>query len=226
MQAKYLLFLFSSAVQATKVLLPLYIYPSWQGWWNNVFAAVGANPNVTFQIILNPLNGPGGTTPGYNSDWVAGVSRLNSYRNVHTLGYVHTSYNARDRADVEADVAAWAGWNAYVARNISVNGIFFDEVPNWATPRNGKNDVAYMANLTAYSKAQFGARAPRFQTIYNVGTKSVHPEYFTQADYVVSHVSRFRLLERMIYPKANRLTKTPGRSGAVRIGLHLGGAEH
>lgn len=185
MQALHLLFLSLSAVQATKVLLPLYVYPSWQGWWNNIYTTVAANPNITFQIILNPSNGPGGDTPGYNSDWVTGVSKLNSYYNVHTLGYVHTSYNQRTLADVKTDVAAWAGWNTYKAQNISVNGVFFDETPNWNPSQNGINDIDYMGNLTAYAKAQFNTTAPRFATIFNVGTKTVHPEYFHQADYVV-----------------------------------------
>lgn len=193
MRAKYLLSLLLPAVQATKVLLPLYVYPSWQGWWDNVYTAIAANRNVSFQIILNPSNGPGGNTPGYNSDWIAGVARLNAYPNVQTLGYVHTSYNARSTADVQTDIAAWAGWNTYAGANISVHGIFFDEVPNWSGTK-GRNDVGYMAGVTAYARSQFSPRvlsssSPSQKAVfyYNVGTKSVHAEYFAagMADYVI-----------------------------------------
>lgn len=195
MHPKYFVPLLLPAVQATKVLLPLYVYPSWQGWWNNVYTAIATNPNVTFQVILNPSNGPGGSTPGYNSDWVTGVTKLNSYPNVLTLGYVYTSYSARPTADVQTDVAAWAGWNTYTAgaaggaANISVHGIFFDEVPNWTGPR-GRNDVAYMAGVTAHARSQFTQSwSSSSQTVfyYNVGTKTVHAEYFSagMADSVV-----------------------------------------
>lgn len=216
-----LLALLGPAAQATSILLPLYVYPSWQGWWDNVYAAIAANPTATFQVILNPENGPGNgaaATPGYNSDWVAGVARLNGYPNVQTLGYAHTSYGARPAADVDADVAAWAAWNTYAGpENISVHGIFFDEVPNW-TGRKGRADVRYMAAREAHARSQFnvssswrpdfsstssgwrgrGKKNPHaanwppsssssssFQTIFNVGTQVVHPEYFAQADSVV-----------------------------------------
>lgn len=207
-----------AAVQATNVLLPLYVYPSWQGWWDNVYAAIAANPTATFQVILNPDSGPGASDgdgnppePGYNSDWVAAVARLNAHPNVQTLGYAHTGYGARDDADVDADVAAWAAWNTAYAgpENISVHGIFFDEVPNWPG-RRGRADVRYMAAREAYAREQFNVSAARpsfsstssssasstsssssspssffFQTIYNVGAQVIHPEYFSLADSVV-----------------------------------------
>lgn len=217
-----LLALLGPAARATSILLPLYVYPSWEGWWDNVYAAIAANPTATFQVILNPDNGPGGgngnaaATPGYNIDWVAGVARLNAYPNVQTLGYAHTSYGARDAADVDADVAAWAAWNTYAGpENIAVHGIFFDEVPNW-TGRKGRADVHYMAAREAHARAQFNVSSWRpdfssssrwrgrgdknshshsrppapsssfsFQTVFNVGTQVVHPEYFAQADSVV-----------------------------------------
>lgn len=208
MRATHLLPLLLPAAQATKVLLPLYVYPSWQGWWDNVYAAIAAHPGVPFQVILNPDNGPGGgggggggPQPGFNSDWAAGVARLNAHPNVQTFGYVYTGYGARPAADVDADVDAWAAWNddgasAAGPGDISVRGVFFDEVPNWSGRRGG-DDVGFMAGRAAHARARFNATTTTtttttmdFQTIYNVGARVAHPEYFAAAgdggaDYVV-----------------------------------------
>lgn len=185
MQPKYLL-PFLLPAEATKLILPLYVYPSWQGWWNNIYAAIAANPDLEFQVIVNPSNGPGGSTPGYNSDYISGVARLNSYPNVHTYGYVHTTYGSRSIADVNQDTIDWANWNAYTADNISIHGIFFDEVPNW-TGQRGANDVFYMSQLTDYAQSLFGQQVSSFEIIYNVGQRCNHLEYFDDdmADYVI-----------------------------------------
>lgn len=177
------LLLSTSTALATKLLLPLYVYPSFEGWWDNVYTAIGNNPDVEFQIIINPSNGPGGSTPGYNSDWISGVAQLNAFPNVHTFGYVYTSYNARAETDVDQDTADWALWNTYGGANISVNGIFFDEAPNW-TGGQGAGDVAYMTSITRYAESQFAGQSA-FQVIYNTGANPVHPEYFVLADYTV-----------------------------------------
>lgn len=185
MKAAYLLPLVLPA-QATKFLLPLYVYPSWQGWWNNIYSAINANPNLEFQVIINPSNGPGGSSAGYNSDYISGVAKLNSYPNVHTFGYVHTSYNNRSTADVNQDTSYWANWNTYTAANISIHGIFFDETPNW-TGQQGANDVSYMSNITRYASSLFKPNTSNFQIMYNVGQACNHPEYFdnTMADYII-----------------------------------------
>lgn len=184
MRATHIIPLLLHSAQATNVLLPLYVYPSWQGWWNNVYTAIAANPHLLFQVILNPDNGPGsGSSPGYNSDWVTGVATLNSYPNVQTLGYVSTSWGARSASDVDADVATWAAWDSSVTSgsgNISVAGIFFDEVPNW-TGSKGTSDVSYMTARSTNARSQFAAASSppyRFQVVYNVGTQVVHSEYF------------------------------------------------
>lgn len=179
MRATFLFSLLVSAVQATKVLLPLYLDPSQggAGQWSNVYAAITANPGVQFQIIINPHSGPGNTKAGYNSDYITGVAKLNSYPNVHTFGYVRTGYGSRTTTAVGTDIARWANWNTYTASNITIRGIFFDEVPNYSG-RKGVNDVAFMAIAQAAAKLAF-VTIPTFQTIYNTGTKSTHAEYFT-----------------------------------------------
>lgn len=184
-----LLSLFLPTVQATQLLVPLYLDPS-QGVpdgsataWDTIYTAVANHPTTQFQIILNPQDGPGNSKAGYNREYITSVAKLNAYPNVHTLGYVHTSYGARTTAAVETDIARWANWNTYTAADISVHGIFFDEVPNHT--RKGNTDVAYMATLQAYAKSQFSQIAS-FQTFYNVGDLCVHAEYFSSqmADFV------------------------------------------
>lgn len=179
---------FMSSVHATQLLIPLYLDPS-QGVkdgsltaWNTIYTAVANNPGTQFQIILNPNDGPGNSKAGYNSEYISSVPKLNAYPNVHTFGYVHTSYGARTTAAVQTDIARWANWNTYTAANISVNGIFFDEVPNHTS--KGNTDVSYMSTLQAYAKSQF-SHIPTFQTFYNVGDLCAHAEYFSSmADYV------------------------------------------
>lgn len=185
MQTKYLL-PFLLPAEATKLILPLYVYPSWQGWWDNIYSAIAANPDLEFQVIVNPSNGPGGSNPGYNSDYISGVTRLNSYPNVHTFGYVYTTYGSRSIADVMLDTSYWANWNTYTAANISINGIFFDESPNWAG-QQGANDVSYMAQITSYAQSLFDQEVSSFQLIYNVGQQCNHLEYFDDdmADFVI-----------------------------------------
>lgn len=95
---------------------------------------------------------------------------------------MHTSYGARTTAAVSTDIARWANWNTYTAKNISINGIFFDEVPN--NTKKGNTDVTYMGTLQNYTKAQFN-RTSTFQTVYNTGVASAHAEYFNgMADFV------------------------------------------
>lgn len=176
MQAKYLL-PFVAVAQATNVLLPLYVYPSWTGNWNYFYNIIAAHPQLDFDIIINPWNGPGGESGvGFNSDYIKGVAQLNAYHNAHLFGYVHTSYGSRSTDDVNQDTAYWAAWSSYTAEDISVTGIFFDEVPN--NSNNGNQDVEYMTKITDYAYSLFDKLTHEMETIYNVGQKSVHPEYF------------------------------------------------
>jgi hypothetical protein len=108
------------------VALPLYIYPS-ANLWQPLYTALDNNPHVTFDIIINPHNGPGGSPP--DSDYIANISMLNSYNNVNTLGYVHTSYGDRSLSDISSDIDTYQSWSTYTNANISLNGIFVDETP-------------------------------------------------------------------------------------------------
>ncbi|CAD0098709.1 unnamed protein product [Aureobasidium mustum] len=108
------------------VALPLYMYPS-AGTWQPLYDALNKNPQVTFDVIINPNNGPGGSTP--NSDYIANISMINSYNNTNMFGYVHTSYGNRSLTDISSDIDTYQSWSTYTNFNITLGGIFVDESP-------------------------------------------------------------------------------------------------
>ncbi|KAL9102800.1 MAG: hypothetical protein Q9163_002078 [Psora crenata] len=110
------------------IVVPLYI---WAGenaaQWTPVLNAVIANPTVHWQVIVNPDNGPG-AEPFPDPHYITGIQQLNSYPNVEVIGYVDTTYAKRASADVASEIDKYAGWESYPQNNISVSGIFFDQV--------------------------------------------------------------------------------------------------
>lgn len=132
------------------ILLPLYIYPGTSASaWSNVTAAIAAYPKVQWQVVVNPSSGPG--TTGYPTDqnYITGISKLNSYTNVQTLGYVDTNFTHRAYSAVTSDIKVYASWASYTKANISMAGIFFDDVNNTAN-----NAIyTYMNNASAYAYA-------------------------------------------------------------------------
>jgi len=143
------------ALSATSmfILLPLHEYPGTSASaWSNVTAAIAAYPKVQWQVIINPDSGPGTnltnpypTDPGY----IAGISKLNSYPDVITLGYVDTSFTKTPYSTVISNISVYAEWASYTKANISIGGIFFDDVNDTdsATVSN------YYGNASAYAYA-------------------------------------------------------------------------
>ncbi|KAL8877909.1 MAG: hypothetical protein Q9198_004168, partial [Flavoplaca austrocitrina] len=114
------------------ILLPLYLYPGTSASaWSNVTAAIAADENVQWQIIVNPNSGPGTYPPDAN--YISAISKLNSYPNVVTVGYVATGYTQVSYESLTAQIDVYAQWASYPDADISVAGIFFDEVSNTAT---------------------------------------------------------------------------------------------
>lgn len=134
------------------ILLPLYIYPDTSASaWSSATAAIAAYPKVQWQVIVNPDSGPG--TTGYPTDqnYITGISMLNSYPNVKTLGYVDTSNTNRAYSAVVSDIDVYASWANYpnTSYNISIAGIFFDDVNNTVS----EAVTTYMHNASAYAYA-------------------------------------------------------------------------
>ncbi|EED17159.1 cell surface spherulin 4-like protein, putative [Talaromyces stipitatus ATCC 10500] len=160
---------------ATDVLLPLYVYPL-SGAWDAVYNAASAYPDVTFNVIVNPDSGPGaGQYP--DSTTIPAINKLNSYPNVQTLGYVHTSYASQSVSKVESNVSVYAGWASYSESNIAVKGIFFDEAPNNDDPTS----TDYMSNAASYARG-LGLDC----IIFNPGALTTATAYYDAADLIVN----------------------------------------
>lgn len=152
MKSFLLLFPLTLALPTTAlfILLPLYIYPGTSASaWSNATAAIAAYPQVQWQVVVNPNSGPG--TTGYPTDqnYITGISKLNSYANVKTLGYADTSFTNRAYSAVISDINVYASWASYTKANISIAGIFFDDVNNTASSAVN----TYMHNASAYAYA-------------------------------------------------------------------------
>ena len=78
--------------------------------------------------MINPNDGPGDIA-GSDQDYLTAIASLNAYPNVRTIGYVRTEYATRNVSAVVEDVMTYARWPT-MAANLSMHGIFFDEVPS------------------------------------------------------------------------------------------------
>jgi hypothetical protein len=107
-----------------------------QEWFINEFR-IANHPRQNFTIILNPNSGPG-SSPYPSDDYTSQIQKLNTFPNVQTLGYVHTSYAQRDIQSVLTDIATYSGWSKGSANadmpGFAVHGIFVDEVPSVYSP--------------------------------------------------------------------------------------------
>ena len=138
--------LFALQAHSLFILVPLYLYPDASASaWSNVTATIAANPRVNWQVIINPNSGPGIYPPDAN--YIAGVTKINSYPNAVTLGYIATGYTRIPYATLTAQIDTYAKWSAYTPSNISISGIFFDEVNNTAA----STVYTYYQRATAYA---------------------------------------------------------------------------
>lgn len=172
----------SFALPATSifVLCPLYVYPgdSSASAWDPITAAIEAYPTVQWQVIVNPDSGPGTTSYPTDTTYTAAIAKLNSYPNVLTLGYVDTKFTQRTMSAVIIDVDAYGSWASYSAANISIGGIFFDDVNNTAS-----DDVyTYMSEASAYARSKVNPGAT--QVVFNPGSIAPTP-LFDDCDTIV-----------------------------------------
>ncbi|KAK4561666.1 hypothetical protein LTR86_004345 [Recurvomyces mirabilis] len=142
------------------ILVPLYIYPA-NGSWDSLYKAIGSRPNLNFTAIINPSSGPGNaSTPG--ADYVAAIQKLNSFSNVQSVGYVHTSLATRPIDEVLADISVYTGWSH--TTNLTMHGIFFDEMPvNYSAAT-----ADYVGQIDVAVKTSQGISSPRL-VLHNPG---------------------------------------------------------
>ena len=167
------LFLLISRALSTYVTMPLYIDPS-NNSWQTLYNAIASNPSVTFNLIINPASGPG-STPYPDEETIAGLSHLNAYPNVNTLGYVHVDWCSRSQSDVQSEVSKYASWSSYPSADIHVSGIFFDEAP----ADYSDSSHAYMSTVAGYVKSAFPAG--KNHVSFNPGAITAS-QYFDIAD--------------------------------------------
>lgn len=127
----------SAATGSTGIIVPLYTYPT-SSTWDAMVSAKTAYPSVPIVAIINPSSGPGTAT---DSNYSNGIKKLQA-AGITVLGYVYTSYTSRSSSLVKADIDSYKSWYP------SLNGIFLDEMANWA------GGESYYKNLNDYAKSK------------------------------------------------------------------------
>jgi len=128
--------LFASPVGAAPlgILVPAYFYPP--TYWDGLNWAAG---RVPLAVIVNPGSGPGAAP---DANYVAAVNNLRAAGG-KTLGYVYSSYAARDPNAIQADITNF--FNFY-----PLDGIFVDEMQNDAST----NHYHYYAGLYQFIRTK------------------------------------------------------------------------
>lgn len=120
--------------QAGGTIIPLYTYPT-DASWADVATGKQSHPEVGVVAIINPNSGPG---PSADANYDVGITALQD-AGVIVIAYVHTSYAAREPAEVEAEIAT------YLDQYPQLDGIMFDEMSN--VP----GDEDYYTSLSTYA---------------------------------------------------------------------------
>ena len=63
-----------------------------------------------FTIIVNPHSGPG-SEHFPDESYIDGIVKLEKFKNMRVIGYVHVSYTARKAEDVRKDINKYVGWD-------------------------------------------------------------------------------------------------------------------
>ncbi|KAF2639083.1 hypothetical protein P280DRAFT_471071 [Massarina eburnea CBS 473.64] len=155
-------------VAAASVLLPLYIYPNSTSW-QPLLDSAAAYPSLQFVAIINPNSGPGYSPWWPNTDYTAGIAKLNAVSNIRTVGYVDTAqvnvpggpYTAET---IEKDIATYADRSTDTTYpNIGVSGIFFDDVTNVYSA----DSEAVLEEIANYTKAASGIANSKTVSLHN-----------------------------------------------------------
>ncbi|KAL8953348.1 MAG: hypothetical protein Q9222_000810 [Ikaeria aurantiellina] len=169
------LFLALPFASAIDIILPLYLYPGEDASaWSNVFSTISSHPTVQFEVVVNPNSGPGTTSYPSDANVIAGISKLNSFPNVHLVGYVLTGWASRSNTTVNAEVDVYAKWASYDGADLHIGGIYFDEVS--VDPR----DIAHYQSLSEHA----GFAIPSGRVTFNPGTRAPE-QLFAHCDTMV-----------------------------------------
>lgn len=58
----------ASIVSSTSILIPLYVWPEDITTWDPVYNTASENPDIEFQVIINPNSGPGDSSKTRGSE--------------------------------------------------------------------------------------------------------------------------------------------------------------
>lgn len=130
------------------VIIPLYSYPGDPAWQR----AAASGKTLETIAIINPASGPLPCTTSTAEAYRQGIKQLQR-GSVKVIGYVHTSYGARQIDTVKKEI------DLYRECFSPLEGIFFDEVNSSA------KSAPYYAELTRYLKQ----RDPRRIAVLNPG---------------------------------------------------------
>lgn len=107
----------TTEVSFSGTIIPLYSYPGEAAW--DLILEEG-NSTIETIAIINPSNGPVECNTTTANDYALGIAKLRGGA-VRVIGYVYTSYGARNIAEVKNDV------DRYYECFDGMGGIFFDE---------------------------------------------------------------------------------------------------
>ena len=124
-----------AATSSSGIVIPLYTYPT-DGSWAATFQARSAHPNVPIITVINPSNGPGGSS---DLNYVQGVKNFQA-AGIIVLGYVATGYASQLITSLESQISSYKNW-------YSVNGIMFDEMSSV------QGNESYYSTLNTYVKS-------------------------------------------------------------------------
>lgn len=128
-----LLSLAGAIAHAQLVAIPSYFYPG------SLWTQMDDGAPTASLAIINPNSGPGASI---DSNYVTTTQQAQT-SGLTVLGYVHTSYAARNTTTVKTEIDTFYSWYA-------VDGIFLDEVDTNCT------NQPYYANLHTYIKSKGG----------------------------------------------------------------------
>lgn len=95
-------------------------------------------------------------------------------------GYVHTSYNERDINEVIRDIDTCAHWSTYKPSDISITGIFLDEVNSTAAAPT----LHYLSTVASHARLAISATGHSPTIVFNPGLV-VDAKIVALADYTV-----------------------------------------
>jgi hypothetical protein len=192
--------------QRQQIAVPAY-FPPGSNDWNTLLSDVPP-ANV---IVINPNNGPGGT-----SNYASQISSAHA-RGARVLGYIYTKranteldylHNPNGALDRDTSVVK-AEINQYYSLYPSLDGIFLDEVTGGSVDPDCEHAQSYYQPLYNYIRSAH----PSATVIINPGA-AVDPCYLSVASIVVTFESSFANYQNA-WSTARRGWETPANAARI-----------